>query len=352
MSAAKSSSVAARSVRAPTMKDVAREAGVHQSTVSLALRNQPGIPVATRERVRAAADRIGYRPDPALDAFNFHRLAHQPARSSRALAFVADAKSWDEFSRRPANAEILRGVRHAAAASGFVLESFLVGSSQLSSKRLDQILRARNTSCLIVGPLALETRGLSLDWTGLCAVRIESFHLQTQIDIVAPDHRGAARRAFEELRRGDRQRRVGLIVREDEDLRLDGAVMSGFLTAQACVPDLPEIPPYLLGTRESVAGAGVRRWLRTHGVNAMLLGESRWRRELTETAKEEGLSLEAFASLDLAGAEAGETGIDLQYFRLGEFAVESVAIRRQANRRGESVSQTATVLPFSWKPGR
>jgi len=46
------------------MRDVARAAGVHQTTVSLALRNHASIPAATRERIKAAAAELGYKQIP------------------------------------------------------------------------------------------------------------------------------------------------------------------------------------------------------------------------------------------------------------------------------------------------
>lgn len=46
-----------------TSLDVARQAGVHQSTVSRALADDPRVAAATRERVRAAARELGYTPD-------------------------------------------------------------------------------------------------------------------------------------------------------------------------------------------------------------------------------------------------------------------------------------------------
>jgi DNA-binding LacI/PurR family transcriptional regulator len=57
--------------RSVTMKDVARAAGVSQSTVSRILNDAPiPIPVsdATRRRVRALADELGYRPHPVARA--------------------------------------------------------------------------------------------------------------------------------------------------------------------------------------------------------------------------------------------------------------------------------------------
>jgi DNA-binding LacI/PurR family transcriptional regulator len=48
----------------PTLEDVAARAGVSRALVSIVMRDAPGASVQTRERVRRAADEIGYRPDP------------------------------------------------------------------------------------------------------------------------------------------------------------------------------------------------------------------------------------------------------------------------------------------------
>src|SRR5690606_10101994 len=46
--------------RRPTIIDVAREAGVSKSTVSLVLQNSPLVKDATREHVRAVMQEMGY----------------------------------------------------------------------------------------------------------------------------------------------------------------------------------------------------------------------------------------------------------------------------------------------------
>ena len=50
----------------PSLKDLAKECGVSVATVSKALNDQPDISPATRERVRAAAHRMGYLPNAAF----------------------------------------------------------------------------------------------------------------------------------------------------------------------------------------------------------------------------------------------------------------------------------------------
>ncbi|HEY9522032.1 MAG TPA: LacI family DNA-binding transcriptional regulator, partial [Thermopolyspora sp.] len=47
----------------PTLKDVAREAGVSIKTVSRALNNEPRISPETRRRVLAVVETLGFRPN-------------------------------------------------------------------------------------------------------------------------------------------------------------------------------------------------------------------------------------------------------------------------------------------------
>lgn len=56
----------------PTMTDVAKLAGVSQSTVSLVLNNKDlnNIPLATQERVYQASESLGYRPNKLASALN------------------------------------------------------------------------------------------------------------------------------------------------------------------------------------------------------------------------------------------------------------------------------------------
>lgn len=57
----------------PSLKDLAKECGVSVATVSKALNDQPDIAPATRERIRAAARRMGYQPNAAARALKTNR---------------------------------------------------------------------------------------------------------------------------------------------------------------------------------------------------------------------------------------------------------------------------------------
>jgi DNA-binding LacI/PurR family transcriptional regulator len=92
-----------------TSVDVARHAGVSQSTVSLVLsgKGRGRISEATQERVRRSARELGYRPNVAAQAL---RLG-----ASRAVALLVPDITNPFFSR------VLRGAQRAAQAAGYTV---------------------------------------------------------------------------------------------------------------------------------------------------------------------------------------------------------------------------------------
>ncbi|MFI9723404.1 LacI family DNA-binding transcriptional regulator [Streptomyces sp. NPDC052396] len=56
--------------RRPTIKDIARRAGVSESAVSFALNGRPGVSSATRERIRRVAEQLGWQPSTAARALS------------------------------------------------------------------------------------------------------------------------------------------------------------------------------------------------------------------------------------------------------------------------------------------
>ena len=59
--------------RRPTLEDVAQRAGCSRALVSIVMRDAVGASELTRERVKQAADEIGYRPDPHAQRLRRHR---------------------------------------------------------------------------------------------------------------------------------------------------------------------------------------------------------------------------------------------------------------------------------------
>jgi DNA-binding LacI/PurR family transcriptional regulator len=57
-------------VKRPTIADIARRAGVTKAAVSFALNDQPGVSAATRQRILAIAEEVGFEPSSAARALS------------------------------------------------------------------------------------------------------------------------------------------------------------------------------------------------------------------------------------------------------------------------------------------
>jgi len=74
-------------VKRPTIADIARRAGVTKAAVSFALNGQPGVSAATRKRILAIAEEIGFQPNSAARALSDGRagavglIIDRPART-------------------------------------------------------------------------------------------------------------------------------------------------------------------------------------------------------------------------------------------------------------------------------
>ncbi|WP_269525557.1 LacI family DNA-binding transcriptional regulator [Coraliomargarita parva] len=103
-----------------SQKDIARELGVDVSTVSLALRGHPRISEATIRRVREAAERLGYRPDPALASIAASRWQGRRSVSGVMLAFLVDSRKDEEVELKLYE----RGIRRQADLLGYGVTTF------------------------------------------------------------------------------------------------------------------------------------------------------------------------------------------------------------------------------------
>lgn len=336
--------------RLATMRDVAILAGVHQSTVSLALRNHPEIPVKTRERIRAIAEKIGYHPDPALDAFNFHRLANHPLRSAPAIAFISDLASGATFEESTARRDMYFGAKETAECMGFVLEWFFVGPQNLSPSRLNGILISRNINCAIIASFSLQTRELPLDWTRLCALKIESFHVQPQLDIITADHTQASRLALSQLWSLG-FRRIGMVLTHSEDERLARLSLAGYLVELAGRTELVPIAPlYVDGVAPQNLPGHLAMWIGKNRIEAVISDSS----HLLASMRRAGYAIPGdlgFASLNWVRTDVGLAGVEANHYLVGKSAVELLAMRRHTNERGVRDPISITFVPVSWHDG-
>jgi len=226
------------------MQQIADTAGVSKSAVSLALRNDPRIPLSTRERIRKVAEQLGYRRNPVVDSLMTQlRAGRQP--NFQANLGLLNCSPEKDLSKNHTFRRLREGVLRRTEQLGYGVEEFWLEQPDLRPQRLKQILDARGIKGLLL-IAALTPDMLHEDYTGFwndfaCAV-LGVTHLDNQLDCASNDQFLTARRATEKaLEHG--YTRPALFVPERDDELLDNKFSAGFRSVSRLLQAKNRIEP-------------------------------------------------------------------------------------------------------------
>lgn len=258
------------------MADVARAAACHASTVSLALRGDVRIPAETRERVRAVAERLGYRINPLIAAWVSARRAGRPVATRLPAAYLTchpDSFKWkaDAHFR-----SIFEGAREQAERFGFTLAEFRLSDYARDVARLNQVLVTRNVQGVIVGP-TLEHHVLEgLDWARYSLVTIGYGLTAPVLHRVTEDHHLGMKLAFESCLRSG-HRRIGLaVVRQHNAMRKERWIGAYLYEQYQHLKPVERLPIFMAETERPLEEA--TRWAKANKPDILLADDpSAWR---------------------------------------------------------------------------
>lgn len=169
-----------------SQKRIAAEVGLERSTVSLALRNDPRIPEATRQRVQEAADRLGYTPNPLLSEMARRRWKGGALLEKETIAFIQTVA--DEHP-------MIAPARAHANRLGYRLEP--VDPAELKTdRRLSDVLRSRGIRGVLFEQMTLEDRIRELEWDQFSVVQCgllarTTWHHRVGVDLIEMINRSA-----------------------------------------------------------------------------------------------------------------------------------------------------------------
>ena len=126
--------------RRVTISDVSEALGLTKGTVSRALNGYADISDATRARVVATANRMGYRPLSMAQSIKTGR--------SRTIGFIVQLAEYD--AHRPFLAEFLAGMSETASADGWTLTVASSESDEDTLRKMDELTLARKADGFIV----------------------------------------------------------------------------------------------------------------------------------------------------------------------------------------------------------
>ncbi len=208
----------------PTIRDVAKRAGVSISTVSRVLNNTASVDGAKRQRVEEAARHLGYRPNPAALSL----LGQSTGGIGVLLPYIAG----DFFS------EFLHGIDRVTSDSGYFL---IVSSSHRSVTEFQAVIQGLNRR--VDGLIVMSTEvpaATVCEWlpNDLPVMFVNTDVAAPNIEAVNFDNEGGAYRLTEHLIEQG-HRRIGFVAgpegAHDGDARRDG--FHAALRAHGIEPD-------------------------------------------------------------------------------------------------------------------
>jgi LacI family transcriptional regulator len=331
----------------PTLNDIARQLGYSKNTISLALRGSPQIPLATRERVKAAADRLGYRPNAVVSQLMAQLRSARTSRLQATLALVNANLDRNAFKAHPTVPIYVEGCESRAASLGYDFDRFWMHDPDLTAERWLRILGTRGIKGIVLVGL-MDTNHLQRVWERLPCVITGVRTRDPALSYSCVDHYNLALIAFERaLALG--YRRPGLVLDDVIDALVERRFSAGYVTGQRALPRTQQVPVF--GDVNSPRRAeAFRAWLDRHRPDVVftlynsVIG---WLKAAGRRIPEDigVIQLEWRASRpDIAGMN--------QHNRVtGEAAVDMVVSQIHRNEAGVQEFPRATLIGATWVDG-
>lgn len=326
----------------PTLRAIARTAGVSLGTVSLALRDHPQTALATRIRIKAIATRLGYRPDPRVAKLMSYLQQRKRANRDGTLAFLTAFGRPEVWRESVTWTGYFEGASAKAAELGYRLEHFWAREPGLSEQRLSRILHSRGIEGLLILPGPQAHREMALEWEHFCVVAFGHALLKPRVHRVVHHHYHTISMAASELRaRG--YERIGLVIGADHDLRVANLWSAGFLAFRHLTAPGQAVPPF----RDTLRPGPLVEWFRQHRPDAIISDELTPVHLLAAAGYRVPHDF-AFATLDWLERTRPFAGIDQHSRDLGAAAAKHVINALQRDEFGIPARPETLMIEGTW----
>jgi len=187
-----------------TIKQIAGESGLSLSTVSLALRNKPGIPPETRQRILETAKALGYRARPSHNGNDKHHLAH--------IGVIVKSQPDDIPQANPFYSQVLAGIELACRQHHInLLYATMPVNQDNAPVEMPRLLMEENLEgLLLVGAFVDQTLTHVLGQKSVPVVLVDAYSSTNEYDAVVSENFQGAYQAVNYLIQNG-HRRIGLI---------------------------------------------------------------------------------------------------------------------------------------------
>jgi len=336
----------------PTLNDIARVLGFSKNTISLALRGSSQIPPATRERIRAVADELGYQPNPIVSQLMAQLRSTRRHRFQAKLALMNANRDSHAFRDHPTIPTYVDGCKNRAERLGYAFDTFWLHDPQVTANQLIRVFRARGIKGIVLVGL-MDTNHLPTHlepvWRAFPTVVTGVRTRDPALSFCCVDHHHLALTAFERaLELG--YRRPGLVLDHVIDELIEQRYSAGFFAGQRTLPKSDQIPVFgdVVGPKNADL---FKTWLNKYEPDVIFtlynnaLG---WLRDLGKRVPEDI----GVIQLEWRPSRPEIAGMNQHSSVIGEAAVDMLISQINSNETGIQEFPRATLIGATWVDGR
>jgi LacI family fructose operon transcriptional repressor len=313
-----------------TLQDIADVTGYARSTVSLALRNHPSLPAETREKIHAAAEKMGYRPNPLVAALMTQLRCKKPCGTETIALLNLSGKPAAELSKKDLfYKQLFAGIETAAEAMGVTIDE-IIATQEMSGRTMSRILTARGIHGVLLFPgRSIEETEEAPDLNPFTVVQI-GFGGRTPFHRVVADYTHDIDLALKTVRDAG-IKKLGFAASALRDRSADYGWSSRFLLDQARQPRSAHIP-FIKKCGPEFTRDEFMTWFERYKPETILVAGTRE----YDWLKEAGVRIpQDCGIINLCQREnPGMAGIDPCTNEVGRAAVELLMSLLQSNRIG------------------
>lgn len=336
----------------PTIRELAKIAGVSRTTVSLALRNHPRISAEVRDKVIELAQECGYQRDPVVSALMNQLRTVRKSRSVEKIAYLTFWDSPEGWKKNLNESDYFSGACDRASQFGYEVETFWAKQPGLSGARLSKILYARGIRGVLLAPLPRGVGHVSLNWPHFACATLGLTVLKPELHRATHNYIDGMQLALHSLKKLG-YRRIAFANMAIYEKRTNHGWISGFLTWQYHAPAHSNIPPYLVPgiARDTPWDKDLfARWLEKWKPDAIVSNTE----QPLYLARELGYRVPddlGYASLHRLYGDAPWAGVDRQPKQIGAAGMDLVISQLQNNESGLPACPKTVSIKSIWRDG-
>ncbi len=348
--------VYSRTMPRVTLKAIADKLGYSKNTISLALRNNPQIPEATRNKIKKVADEMGYQSNAVVSQLMAQLRASQTPRFQAKLALINANHDRDAFRNHPTIPNYVIGCEKRAKQRGYSFDRFWLHDPELTADGFIRILKTRNIRGIIIVGLMSTNRlpeKFRKVWEEFPVAITGVQTREPTLSYCCVDHYDLSQRAFQRaIRLG--YKRPGLVLDEVIDRLVERRFSAGYLIGQQRLPEEQRIPPFFEWEAVKENRKPFKEWYDTYQPDVLLILYN----TIIHWIEDIGLKIpDDVGVIQLEYREPKDSlpdiaGMDQHNTVVGEAVVDMVINQIHNNEQGVPQFPLSTTVGASWIDGK